>query len=90
MEQEFFAAVTALFPLLVLTKSGARHRRQSHTDGDHGQLLHQFFILIAVVGEAFALAGAATQDPTMLVEAVVIVTLCVCGLIFAGELLRND
>ena len=89
MEKEFFAAVTALFPLLVLTKIGDRHRRQSHTDCDHDQFWHQIFIVLAVVGEGFALAGAATKDAGVLVEVVVVVLLAFCGLIFAVELLRN-
>jgi hypothetical protein len=89
MHQDFFVAVTALFPLLVLTKIGDRHRRQAHTDGDHGQFLHQVFILIALVGEIFALAGAATESPGLLSEVVVVTTLCICGLIFVCELLRN-
>lgn len=90
MELEFFAAVTALFPLLVLTKIGDRHRRQSAGMYDHDPLVHAAFIIVAVVGEGFALAGAAKEDIGWFVEVAVILTLAICGGMFTWELIRFD
>ena len=89
MELDFFVAVSALFPLLVLTKVGDRHRRQSANTGDHEPWMHRLFIVVALVGEGFALAGAAKKGVGEPEETIVIVALVICGLIFCIELLRS-
>jgi hypothetical protein len=90
MDQEFFAAVTALFPLLVLTKIGDRHRRRSAGMCDHDPRMHAAFIIVAVVGEGFALAGTAKEDIGWFVEVAVIIALAICGGIFTWELIRSE
>jgi hypothetical protein len=87
---DFHNDVTALIPILVLTKVADRHRRQALPDGrDHRAVWHQLFIGAALVGEVFALAAAANPGHGW-IDAIVVLVVVVCIPVFAVELLRSD
>jgi hypothetical protein len=90
LSPDFHNDVTALIPIMVLTKVTDRHRRQSSANvRDHSPGLHRIFIAIAVLGEAFALAGAANPGDRW-TDVIVVVTLAACAIVFTAELVRAD
>ena len=86
LQSDFYNDVSALIPIMVLTKVADRHRRQAQHH-DHDLTLHRFFVVVAIIGEGAALALATTKHAKAWQEWFVIAAIVFCGFIFAWEFL---
>jgi hypothetical protein len=86
VQAEFYSVASALLPLMVLTKVSDQIRRRA-TDAAEREEMHLIFVAVAIVGEGFALVATATKNVPDPVRWTVLLTLVVCGSIFALELI---
>ena len=98
LEKDFYNAVAALLPLLMLTKVVDRHRRQhmrkldtpeaSHDTNKQRteQYRHRAFLFLAALTEALALLGAAWKHDDTVLNWLLLGMVAFCGIFFTIEL----